>query len=98
MPAAPDRPFSSMLGCEIRFGARVSDVQRQGDRIAGLVINAREEVRVDHLLLAIGQNADDTYRMLHARGVQIAPKPFALGLRLEYPQLLINVPRIPSAG
>ncbi len=78
------------LGCEIRFGARLSDIERRDGKITGLVINDREELPVDYLLLAIGQHADDTYRMLHARGVQMAPKPFALGLRLEHPQSLIN--------
>lgn len=78
------------LGCEIRFGARCSAVLRQGDRIAGLVVNDAEEVPVDYLLLALGQHADDTYRMLHDQGVQMVPKPFALGLRLEHPQTLLN--------
>ncbi len=78
------------LGCEIRFAARVSDIECRGGRVAGIIVNEREEILLDCLVLAIGQNADDTYRMLQVRGVELAAKPFALGLRVEHPQPLIN--------
>ncbi|MCG6533925.1 MAG: FAD-dependent oxidoreductase, partial [Syntrophales bacterium LBB04] len=78
------------LDCEIRFGALVSDFMVRNGRLVGVVVNGEEEVRVDFLVLAIGQNADDTYQKLHERGVQLGPKPFAMGLRLEHPQSLIN--------
>jgi hypothetical protein len=77
-------------GVEIRFGARVTDFLIHSDRIAGVVINAQEEVRTEHLILAIGQSADDTYQRLHERGVRLEPKPFAMGVRVEHPQALIN--------
>jgi uncharacterized FAD-dependent dehydrogenase len=78
------------LGCEIRFGALVSDFIARDGRLVGVVVNGEEEIKVDHLVLAMGQNADDTYQKLHERGVQLAPKPFALGVRIEHPQSLIN--------
>jgi uncharacterized FAD-dependent dehydrogenase len=78
------------LGCEIRFGARVSDFLIQGGRVSGIVVNGEEEIRVDRLILAMGQNAEDTYAKLRERGVQLEPKPFAMGLRVEHPQQLIN--------
>ena len=78
------------LGCEIRFGALVSDFLIRDSRLVGLVVNNNEEIRGDQLVLALGQNADDTYRQLQVRGVQLGPKPFALGLRVEHPQSLIN--------
>ncbi|MDP2268281.1 MAG: NAD(P)/FAD-dependent oxidoreductase, partial [Deltaproteobacteria bacterium] len=65
------------LGCEIRFGALVSDFLRRDGRLIGVAVNGEEEIKCDQLVLAIGQNADDTYRRLHERGVQLAPKPFA---------------------
>jgi hypothetical protein len=77
-------------GVEFRFGARVTDFLTERNRIAGVVINAQEEVRTEHLILAIGQSADDTYQRLHERGVRLEPKPFAMGLRVEHPQALIN--------
>ena len=42
------------------------------------------------MILAIGQSADDTYEKLHERGIKMEPKPFAIGLRVEHPQNLIN--------
>ncbi len=78
------------LGCEIRFSALVTDLLLTGGKVAGVVINGQEEILTDTVLLAIGQNAEDTYLMLQARGVQLAPKAFALGLRMEHPQRLID--------
>ena len=78
------------LGCEIRFGAKVSDLLIRGNRVCGVVVNADEEIMADHLILAMGQHADDTYEMLHKKGVSMAPKPFSMGLRVEHPQQLIN--------
>jgi len=77
-------------GCEIRFGARVSDFLISDGRVAGVVINEKEEIPADRLILAVGQNADDTYLKLCERGVSLAAKPFAMGLRVEHPQELIN--------
>jgi uncharacterized protein len=78
------------LDSDIRFDARVTDFLIDRNRIAGVVINHREEIRTDHLILAIGQSADDTYHLLRERGVRLEPKPFAMGLRVEHPQALIN--------
>ena len=78
------------MGCEIRFGARVSDFIIHRGRLAGLVVNSVEEIRTDRVVLAIGQSADDTLRTLAERGVALAPKPFAVGLRVEHPQEVIN--------
>jgi uncharacterized FAD-dependent dehydrogenase len=78
------------LGAEIRFGARVTDFLMDRTRIVGVVINEHEEIRTERLILAIGQSADDTYQKLQERGVRLEPKPFAMGLRVEHPQELIN--------
>ncbi len=78
------------MGCEIRFGARVSDFIIHRGQLVGLVVNGSEEIRTDRMVLANGQSADDTYRRLAERGVALAPKPFAIGLRAEHPQEVIN--------
>jgi uncharacterized FAD-dependent dehydrogenase len=77
-------------GCEVRFGARVTDFIIKGGRLTGIIVNDAEEIRTDHLLLAIGQSADDTYRRLAIKGVAMAAKSFAVGLRVEHPQEVIN--------
>ena len=78
------------LGCEVRFAARVTDILTSRGRIAGVAVNGEEEIRTDRAILAIGQSADDTYRLLRDRGVRMEPKPFAVGLRVEHPQELID--------
>jgi uncharacterized FAD-dependent dehydrogenase len=78
------------MGCEIRFGACVTDVLIRQGKLVGVVVNKAEEIGADCLILAIGQSADDTYRLLAERGVALAAKPFALGVRVEHPQELIN--------
>jgi uncharacterized FAD-dependent dehydrogenase len=78
------------MGCEVRFGARVTDFITDGGRLVGIVVNGSEEIRAGHLLLATGQSADDTYERLAGNGVALAPKPFAMGLRVEHPQEAIN--------
>lgn len=78
------------MGCEIRFGAKVTDFLINGRKLAGVVVNGSEEIRTNRLILATGQSAADTYRKLAERDVALAPKPFAIGLRVEHPQEIIN--------
>ena len=78
------------MGCEVRFENRVTDFVVRGDKIAAVAVNDRQEIETDRVILAVGQSADDTYRILHERGVIMEPKPFAMGLRAEHPQDLIN--------
>jgi len=78
------------LGCEVRFNARVSDFIFRRGQVTGIAVGEREEIETDRLILAIGQSADETYEKLLERGVPLAPKPFAMGLRVEHPQELIN--------
>lgn len=78
------------LGCDIRFEAFVTDLIIRRDEMAAVAVNGREEIRAEQVILAIGQSADDTYGILNQRGVKMEPKPFAIGLRVEHPQSLIN--------
>ena len=78
------------MGCTVRFAAQVTDfVVRQGS-LAAIIVNNTEEIKTGQLVLAIGQSADDTYSKLFTRGVALEHKPFAMGLRVEHPQDLIN--------
>ena len=55
--------------------------------------------RADHVVLALGHSARDTFAMLHARGVFMEAKPFSIGFRIEHPQSLIDTARFgPNAG
>jgi len=86
------------LGGEYRFRTKVVDfvieTGRDGTRrIRGVVTEAGETIETDHVILAIGHSARDTFAVLHDRGVFIEPKPFSIGLRIEHPQSLIDQAR-----
>jgi len=91
------------LGGEIRFRQRVTDLLLEpgadGPRVRGLVLASGEELRADHVVLALGHSARDTFAMLQARGVYLEAKPFSVGFRIEHPQSVIDSARFgPNAG
>ena len=87
------------LGGEVRFESKVTDLLIEGGRLEGVLLEDGETVRSRHVVLALGHSARDSFRMLHRRGVFIEAKPFALGLRIEHPQSMIDRARLgPYAG
>ena len=87
------------LGGEIRFSSRVEDIRIEQGQVRGVMLTSGEELRAEHVVLAIGHSARDTFEMLHARGVYLEAKPFSIGLRIEHPQSLIDRARFgPQAG
>ena len=83
------------LGGEIRFKQRVDDMLVEADsdgtrHVRGVVLASGEQLRSDHVVLAIGHSARDTFSMLHERGVYMEPKPFSIGFRIEHPQSIID--------
>ena len=81
------------LGGEIRFEARVEDLRIEDGHVRGVVLASGEEIRTDHVVLALGHSARDTFEMLHRRGVFMEAKAFAVGLRIEHPQSVIDKAR-----
>jgi hypothetical protein len=87
------------LGGEIRFESRVDDIEIVDNQVRGVLLAGGEQVAVDHLVLAIGHSARDTFQMIHERGVFVEAKPFSIGFRIEHPQSLIDRSRYgKSAG
>ncbi len=97
------------LGGEIRFRQRVVDLliddgpasgqDARALRIRGLVLASGEELPADHVVLALGHSARDTFAMLQRRGVAMEAKPFSIGFRVEHPQGVIDRARFgPNAG
>lgn len=78
------------MGCRIEFNAWASDFVIKDGQINSIIVNEKEEISTNHLILAMGQSADDTYEKLYQRGVHMESKPFAMGLRVEHSQALIN--------
>jgi uncharacterized FAD-dependent dehydrogenase len=77
-------------GGDVRFGARVDDLARDGARVAGVVTRDGERVEGRAVVLATGHSARDVYRVLARRGVRLEAKPFAFGVRVEHPQRVID--------
>ena len=77
-------------GGEVRFNAKLTDIHLNGDAIAGVVINQDEKLETEKLILATGHSARDIYELLHKKGIEIEAKQFAMGVRVEHPQELIN--------
>jgi uncharacterized FAD-dependent dehydrogenase len=79
------------LGGEIRFSHRVEQLLIDKHRhVRGVRLANGEELHSDHVVLAIGHSARDTFQTLHDQGVHIEAKPFSIGFRIEHPQSLID--------
>jgi uncharacterized FAD-dependent dehydrogenase len=78
------------LGGEIRFQTRVVDIDLDGGRVRGVRLDNGDYLASDHVVLAVGHSARDTFQMLYERGVYIEAKPFSIGFRVEHPQALID--------
>jgi len=77
-------------GIEIRFGCRLTDIVASGGAVSAIIVNGEAEVPCDSLVLAGGHSARDTYELLERRKVPLERKAFAMGLRVEHPQALID--------
>lgn len=92
------------LGGEIRFSQRVDDLLLEPaadgrQQIRGVTLASGEQIRADHVVLALGHSARDSFEMLHARDVYVEAKPFSIGFRIEHPQSVIDRARFgPQAG
>ena len=87
------------LGGEIRFGCKVERVLIDHHQVTGVALASGEIIATDHVVLAVGHSARDTFQMLYEQGVYIEAKPFSIGFRVEHPQTLIDNARFgPNAG
>ena len=87
------------LGGEIRFESRVTGIQIEHGAVQGVTLANGEAIMAHQVVLALGHSARDTFAMLHAAGVFMEAKPFAIGFRIEHPQTLIAQARLgPNAG
>ena len=77
-------------GGDVRFSAKLTDIIVEEGRVAAAEINGSERIDCCAVVLAIGQAAEDTCRMLFDKGAELAAKPFAVGVRIEHPQSFID--------
>ncbi len=78
------------LGGEIRFNACVDSILSEKGRINGVVLRDGQQIISDHVILAIGHSARDTFMMLLEENIPMEPKPFSMGVRIEHKQSMID--------
>ena len=78
------------LGGEICFNSQVTDLRMEEGKISALQVNGQEWIETSAAVLAIGHSARDTFQLLLERNIPMRSKAFAVGVRMEHPQLLIN--------
>lgn len=77
------------LGGEVRFNSKLQDIKIKDKKIISITVNG-EEIPCENLILAPGHSGRDTYEMLYEKGIFMSSKPFAVGVRIEHPQAMIN--------
>ncbi len=93
-------------GGEIHFESRVTDLIYKNGKIGGVIVNGSQEFTADAVILATGHSARDIYELLDRRGILLEAKSFAMGVRIEHPQMLIDeiryhknkTPELPAAS
>ena len=78
------------LGGEVRFHSKVTDLMIDGNQLRGILINGTEQLDTEIAVLAIGHSARDTFQMLYDHNISMQAKSFAVGVRIEHPQQMIQ--------
>ena len=77
-------------GGQVLFDTKVTDLILEGDTLKGVMVNEQEQILADALILATGHSARDIFELLHRRKIAIESKAFALGVRIEHQQALVD--------
>lgn len=77
-------------GGEVRFEEKLIDLNYSGDRLTEVITSKGASIHADAFILATGHSARDVFELLHQKKILIEAKPFALGVRIEHPQQLID--------
>ena len=79
------------MGGEFRYSTCLTDIKTRHNQIVGVEVNHQEVISCSVVVLAIGHSARDTFSMLYDRGVSMVGKPFAVGVRIQHPQQMIQL-------
>ena len=78
------------MGGIVRFNTCLTDINIKDNRLVSITVNNSENINCNVLVLAIGHSARDTFNLLHNKNIKMESKPFAVGLRIIHPQVIIN--------
>lgn len=78
------------VGVQFQFSARVTGLTRKGGRVTGVELSDGQRLEAEAVVLATGHSARDVFSLLIEAGAPLEAKPFAMGVRIEHPQPLIN--------
>ena len=78
------------MGGEIRYNSCLTGLNIENNKIKNIEINNSETIKTDILVLAIGHSARDTFKILNKNNLNMEPKPFAVGVRVQHNQEMIN--------
>ncbi len=84
------RDYILNKGGQIYYKTKLTNLIIERDQIIGIEVNQKEVIDCDVLVLALGHSARDTFEMLYQRGLLMRAKPFAIGLRVQHPQNMID--------
>ena len=79
------------MGGSFRFETKMTDLIMEKGRLKAVEVDHKERIPAEVCVLAPGHSARDTFEMLDRRGIYMEPKPFAVGVRMEHPQSMINM-------
>lgn len=77
-------------GGQVLFDSKLTDLIIEDGQVRGIVVNHEQEIIANSVILATGHSARDIYELLHGKNILIEAKPFALGVRIEHPQNIID--------
>lgn len=78
------------MGGEFRYNSCLTDIEIEGNKVKSVTVNNDYKLSCDILVLAIGHSARDTFYMLNEKNLNMESKPFAVGVRIQHPQDMIN--------
>ena len=78
------------MGGEIKYQTCLTNIITKDNKLTQIEVNSKEIIPCENLILALGHSSRDTFEMLLKQGLNITPKPFAVGVRIQHPQFLID--------
>ena len=77
-------------GCEFKYNTTLTNLIIENNSIKGIIVNDKDEIKSDNVILALGHSARDTFKMLHKNNINMTSKPFSIGIRIQHKQDMIN--------